>query len=74
MGTSNFYRHVLLSRIDSHLHAIRGGLIFNMIWGKAPLADKFAAPAEKDPVVDVNAEVQRRSTARARRGGHFQCI
>jgi hypothetical protein len=35
-----------------------------LIWGKAPLADNFAAPVEKDPLVDVNVEVQRQSTTR----------
>jgi hypothetical protein len=54
--------------VDSCLRNIRGGLNFNLIWGKAPLADNFAAPVEKDPLVDVN--VQRQSTTRQGAAGN----
>jgi hypothetical protein len=41
---------------------------FQLDLGKAPLADNFAAPVEKDPLVDVNVEVQRhRRRVKARR-------
>jgi hypothetical protein len=43
MGMTNFYRRVLPGLVDSCLRNIRGGLNFNLIWGKAPLADNFAA-------------------------------
>jgi hypothetical protein len=64
LGLTSFYRRVLPGLVDSCRRNIRGGLNFNLIWGKAPLADNFAAPVEKDPLVDVNVEVQRQSTTR----------
>jgi hypothetical protein len=62
------FRRVLPGLVDSCLRNIRGGLNFNLIWGKAPLADNFAAPVEKDPLVDVN--VQRQSTTRQGAAGN----
>ena len=43
---------------------------FQLDLGKAPLADNFAAPVEKDPLVDVNVEVQRQSTTRQGAAGN----